>query len=36
MKITFGSKTMKHAPVAGCLAIWQRDSRRSGIVGAKF
>jgi len=29
-------KTLKHAPVTGCMAIWQRDSRLIGIVGMKF
>jgi len=35
MKTTF-AKTLKHAPVAGGTAIWQRDSRRLGIVGTKL
>ena len=33
---TMLTKTLKHAPVNGCMAIWQRDSRRFGIVGMKF
>ena len=33
---TMLTKTLKHAPVNGCTAIWQRDSRRFGIVGMKF
>jgi len=36
MKQTFAIKNLKHAPVAGCMAIWQHDSRQNGIVGAKF
>ena len=35
MKTTF-AKTLKHAPIAGCLAIWQRDSRLLGSVGMKL
>jgi len=30
------TKTMKHAPVAGTLGIWQRDSRPLGSVGTKL
>jgi hypothetical protein len=35
MKITL-TKTLKHAPVNGCMAIWQRGCRVLGIVGMKF
>jgi len=35
MKTTFAN-TLKHAPVAGCTTIWQRDSRLWGIVGKKL
>jgi hypothetical protein len=35
MKTTF-AETRKHAPVAGCLVIGQRDSRLWGIVGTKL
>jgi hypothetical protein len=33
MKTTFTTKMLKHAPVIGCMASWQRDSRLLGIVG---
>jgi len=36
MKTTFATKTMKHTPVNGWMAICQRDSRSFGIVGMKF
>jgi hypothetical protein len=36
MKTTLVTKTLTHAPVNGCMAIWQRDSRLSGGVGLKF
>jgi hypothetical protein len=36
MNSTFATKTLKHTPVIGCMANWQRDSRPLGIVGAKF
>ena len=36
MKTTFATKMLKHAPVIGCMAIWQRGSRLLGIVGLKF
>jgi len=36
MKTTFATKMLKHAPVIGCMANWQRDSRLFGIVGRKF
>jgi hypothetical protein len=36
MKITFPIKMLKHAPVNGCMASWQRGSRLLGIVGFKF
>jgi hypothetical protein len=36
MKTTFAIKMLKHAPVIGCMANWQRGSRPSGIVGLKF
>jgi hypothetical protein len=33
---TMFTKLMKtHAPVTGCMAIWQRTSRRFGVVGLK-
>ncbi len=35
MKTTF-AKTLKHAPVNGCMAIEQRDSRLLGSVGTKL
>jgi len=35
MKTTF-AKALKHAPVNGCMAIWQRDSRLLGSVGTKL
>ena len=36
MKTTFATKTLKHTPLNGCMAIWQRDSRLFGVVGTKF
>jgi hypothetical protein len=36
MRTTFAIKMLKHAPVIGCMANWQRGSRPSGIVGLKF
>jgi len=36
MKTTFATKMLKHAPVIGCMANWQGDSRLLGIVGTKF
>jgi hypothetical protein len=36
MNTTFATKTLKHTPVIGCMANWQRDSRPLGIVGMKF
>jgi hypothetical protein len=36
MRTTIATKSLKHAPVNGCMAIWQRDSRALGIVGMKF
>jgi len=33
MKTTVTTKMLKHAPVIGCMASWQRDSRLLGIVG---
>jgi len=35
MKTMF-AQTLKHAPVNGCMAIWQRDSRLWGSVGTKL
>jgi hypothetical protein len=35
MKTTF-AKTLKHAPVNGCMSIEQRDSRLFGSVGTEF
>ena len=29
-------KMLKHTPVIGCMANWQRDSRLLGIVRFKF
>ena len=36
MKTTFAIEMLNHAPVIGCMANWQRGSRRLGIVGMKF
>jgi hypothetical protein len=36
MTTTITTKSLKHAPVNGCMAIWQRGSRALGIVGLKF
>jgi len=36
MKSTFTTKMLKHAPVIGCMADWQRGSRLLGIVEFKF
>jgi hypothetical protein len=36
MKTTFTTKLLKHVPVIGCMANWQRGSRLFGIVGFKF
>ena len=36
MKTTFAIKTLKHPPVNGCMAIWQRGSRLVGVGGLKF
>jgi hypothetical protein len=35
MKTTL-TQSLKHAPVNGYMAIWQRDFRLFGIVGMKF
>jgi hypothetical protein len=36
MKITFAIMTLKHLPVDGCKASWQRGSRFLGVGGLKF
>jgi hypothetical protein len=36
MKTTVVNEMLKHAPVNGCTAIWQRGSRLFGIVGRKW
>jgi hypothetical protein len=36
MNTTFTKQLKKHTPVTGCMAIWQRASRRFGVVGVKF
>jgi hypothetical protein len=33
---TTSTQSLKHAPVNGCMAIWQRDFRLFGVVGMKF
>jgi hypothetical protein len=33
---TATTQSLKHAPVNGCMAIWQRDSRLIGGAGGKF
>jgi hypothetical protein len=30
------TKSLKHAPVNGCMAIWQRGYRLFGGAGGKF
>ncbi len=35
MNTTFTKLMKTHAPVTGCMAIWQRQSRRFGVVGVK-
>jgi len=35
MNTTFTKLMKKHAPVKGYMAIWQRCSRRIGVVGMK-
>ena len=35
MNTTFTKQMKTHVPVNGCLAIWQRTSRRFGVVGVK-
>jgi hypothetical protein len=36
MKTMFATKMLKHAPVIGCMANWQRDSHLLGIEGLKL
>ena len=36
MKTTYTTKMLKHTPVIGCMANWQRGSRLLGIVGLKY
>ena len=35
MNTTFTKLMKAHAPVNGCMAIWQRCSRLMGVVGTK-
>jgi hypothetical protein len=36
MNTTFTKQMKTQVPVNGCVAIWQRKSRRFGVVGMKF